>query len=299
MIVGITTTLNPDDGFERVNTEYIDCVFRAGAVPVLLPPVTPCAADSLRTAHTMLDGLDALILSGGGDIEPSIYGAARAWEQTSDVYPARDALELALAREAYARDMPCLGVCRGTQVVNVALGGTLAQDVRAAGLTDVCHRQEPPYTTATHRVLVERESLLERVFACDGDGANGANGTVGAMGTVQMQRRSIGTFQTERAAGARGIWNVPIEQSVPIEQATDSACPLRLDVNSMHHQAVGRVADALRVAARAEDGVIEAVEAPDRSFYLAVQWHPEYLPDHMPLFYALVAAAAAARDAKL
>lgn len=270
MIVGITTTLNPDDGFERVNTEYIDCVFRAGAVPVLLPSLTPDAASSAQAARTMLDGLDALILSGGGDIEPSIYGAARAWEQTSDVHPARDALELALAQEAYARDMPCLGVCRGTQVVNVALGGTLAQDVRAAGLTEARHRREPPYTATTHRVLVERESLLERVFTHEGNAAG-----------------AIGTFQTECATGSHGIW------SVPIERAADPACPLRLDVNSMHHQAVGRVADALRVAARAEDGVIEAVEAPDRSFYLAVQWHPEYLPDHMPLFYALVAAAEA------
>jgi len=99
---------------------YVAAVAGAGGLPVLLPPVGPAAAGRA------LDGLDALVLTGGADVEPSRYGAERD-AATQPPRPDRDGWEAALAAEALARDLPLLAVCRGAQVLNVALGGTLDQ----------------------------------------------------------------------------------------------------------------------------------------------------------------------------
>jgi putative glutamine amidotransferase len=102
---------------------YADAVAAAGAVPVLLPLVS---ATVERGVETALDGIHALVLSGGPDVDPSLYGRERGPE-TDEPRADRDAWESALAREAMRRGMPLLGICRGLQLLNVALGGTLIQ----------------------------------------------------------------------------------------------------------------------------------------------------------------------------
>ena len=97
---------------------YLDIVLAAGGVPVLLPPV-PQAADAL-------DRVDAVLLSGGRDVDPGRYGAA-PHPATGLPHPDRDASELTVLRRALALGLPVLGVCRGAQLLNVALGGTLHQ----------------------------------------------------------------------------------------------------------------------------------------------------------------------------
>src|SRR5262249_42621332 len=97
---------------------YADKVTAAGGVPVLLPPV--------RGVEAAVRGLDGLIISGGPDIEPSRYGELPG-PLTTVVRPERDAAEIATFRAALERNMPVLGICRGLQVMNVALGGTLVQ----------------------------------------------------------------------------------------------------------------------------------------------------------------------------
>jgi len=101
---------------------YVIEVQRAGGIALVLTP------DGYLVDHPdeLLDRVDGLILSGGGDIDPATYGAERHPE-TSLVIPERDAFELALTRRAVERDLPVLGVCRGIQVLNVAFGGTLLQ----------------------------------------------------------------------------------------------------------------------------------------------------------------------------
>jgi putative glutamine amidotransferase len=101
---------------------YIDAVQRAGGSAVILP------ADAAWVAHpdAALDLVDGLLLAGGSDIDPRTYGA-EAHPETRGTVPERDTFELALARRAIERDMPFLGVCRGMQVMNIALGGTLHQ----------------------------------------------------------------------------------------------------------------------------------------------------------------------------
>lgn len=99
--------------------DYVDSVVRAGGVPVLLPPIGDGAAE-------LVAKLDALILSGGPDVSPTRYGESHH-PRTEETRPERDAYEFALLAEALAADLPVLAICRGAQVLNAALGGTLHQ----------------------------------------------------------------------------------------------------------------------------------------------------------------------------
>jgi gamma-glutamyl-gamma-aminobutyrate hydrolase PuuD len=99
---------------------YSAAVESAGGVPMLLPPLDPARAEDA------LDGVHGLLIAGGADVDPARYGAARD-EHTGVARPDRDAWEIALAQAAIARDLPVLAICRGLQVLNVALGGDLIQ----------------------------------------------------------------------------------------------------------------------------------------------------------------------------
>lgn len=105
--------------FAMLQRTYVDAVAAAGGVPVLLPPVEHGATEAL-------DALAGLVLTGGADVDPARYGEEQHAE-TAGLRPDRDSWELDLCTEALARDLPVLGVCRGLQVMNVALGGTLTQ----------------------------------------------------------------------------------------------------------------------------------------------------------------------------
>ena len=153
-----------------------------------------------------LEGLDGLMLAGGNDVDPALYGEA-AGPLTEEPDPDRDGRESALLRAAIERDMPVLAICRGLQLVNVVLGGTLIQHVEGHSLRKL---------RDAHRVTIAAGSRLE-----------------GILGTRDYV------------------------------------------VNSRHHQCAGRIAPGLVVTAAAPDGVVEALEWPERRFVLAVQWHPE------------------------
>jgi putative glutamine amidotransferase len=101
---------------------YVDAIQAAGGLALMIPPDASTAADP----DAVLDVLDGLVLAGGADVDPAAYGAA-PHRCTTGTRPERDAAELPLARRAVARDLPLLGICRGMQVLNVALGGTLIQ----------------------------------------------------------------------------------------------------------------------------------------------------------------------------
>lgn len=120
--------------FAMLQRTYVDAVFRAGGLPILLPPVPDGAAQ-------LLDTVDALVLTGGADVDPARYGAAQH-EQTHGTRPDRDAWELALCGLALDRDLPVLAVCRGMQILNVSLGGTLTQHLPDAVGHDG-HRPRP------------------------------------------------------------------------------------------------------------------------------------------------------------
>ncbi len=230
----VPTYLGPTP-METVNRWYSQAVRDAGGIPVLLLPVDPGDVDSL------LEICDGLLLSGGDDVEPGVYGQERHPE-TQPPDPERDAFELALTRRAFATDVPLLAICRGMQVLNVALGGTLHQHVveELPGVGD--HQRRDAGEEEVHEVEVTAGSRL-----------------AGVVGT-------------------------------------------RPGVNSMHHQAVADVGPGLAAVAREPGtGVIEGIEAPGRTFCLAVQWHPEMLAQpgtaHLALFEALVSAARSSASA--
>jgi putative glutamine amidotransferase len=134
--IGLTTYREPakwgvwDEPAELLPATYSAGVRDAGAVPVLLPPGAP------DTADVALDAVHALLLAGGADVDPARYGADRHLA-TGPARPDRDEWELALARAALARDLPVLAVCRGMQVLNVALGGSLTQHLPDAVGTEL------------------------------------------------------------------------------------------------------------------------------------------------------------------
>jgi putative glutamine amidotransferase len=112
-----------DEPADLLPASYADAIQAAGGVAMLLPP---CAGDPDTAAESALDGLHGVLLAGGVDVDPARYGAARD-PNTGASRPDRDAWELALARAALRRGLPLLGVCRGMQVLDVALGGTIVQ----------------------------------------------------------------------------------------------------------------------------------------------------------------------------
>ena len=232
-VIGITTGRGVVDGNEiiRLGEVYVQAVLRAGGAPLLLPPVGKLPLE------TVLPRLDGLVLTGGGDIDPILF-AGKPHPNVYGIDPERDEMEIALVNAAVRLGLPFLAICRGIQVVNVALGGTLYTDISDQLPGALAHpwQKGAPHDYFPHTVNVEMGSRLAKLL-----------GT-----TAQVQ------------------------------------------VNSLHHQGIQRLADGLVCTATAPDGLIEAVEVTGHPFGLAVQWHPEWLPEVAPmqrLFQGLVAAA--------
>jgi putative glutamine amidotransferase len=166
--IGITCDINqrefPEEPLMRdrhhLMDAYIQAVLKSGGIPLLLPSVT-----EENDALAFLDGIDALILSGGGhDISPEAYGEKRL-PHCGPLNPKREIFELALCRGALGCDMPILGICGGMQVVNVATGGTLIQDIGAEVKGALPHKPGKGATYAFHPVEVFPSFLEETVGA--------------------------------------------------------------------------------------------------------------------------------------
>ena len=167
-VIGITGTLKEDldsvaqrplGKFVRADLDYVEGVAEAGGVPVVLPPV-----GGERTAEAVIGGLDGLLLSGGADLTPGSYGEEPTPELEVTI-PERDAFELPLLRLALMRGIPVFGICRGMQVLNVVLGGTLYQDLPSQLGRDLLkHRQQTPKWQPTHEVAVREGSWIEGVL---------------------------------------------------------------------------------------------------------------------------------------
>jgi putative glutamine amidotransferase len=234
-VIGMCTALESarwsvwDQPAVLLSRSYVDAVQRAGGLALLLPPDPQLAQEPAQA----LELIDGLLLAGGADIDPASYGQP-AHAETQDSVPERDAFEIALTRAAIDRDLPVLGICRGMQLINVALGGTLTQ-----------HLPEHLGHQEHRRVVGSFDGSDHDVDVADG--------------TLAM--RVIGSA--------------------------------RHGTKSHHHQGIDRVGDGLSISATSPfDGVIEAVELPQRAFVLGVQWHPE--ADAMsPVVGGLVEAAGA------
>jgi putative glutamine amidotransferase len=152
-VIGITTYVTPAKwGYWELEAalipqDYVRAVEEAGGRPLLVPP----AEDGIEET---LDSLDGIVFSGGSDLDPAHYGA-EAHPETRGVHEERDRAELELMKAALERDMPVLGICRGSQVLNVARGGDLVQHLPDV-VGDEKHKHDPPGAFADHDVeLVE------------------------------------------------------------------------------------------------------------------------------------------------
>jgi putative glutamine amidotransferase len=191
-------------------SDYSQAILHAGGAPLLIP-----AAHNQKSLERVLSSLHGLILSGGPDIHPRRYGE-EPLAGLGEVDETLDQMELRAAALAVEMDLPVLGICRGIQVLNVALGGTLFQDIASQVPESICHTPKADKAVNTHTARLEPGSRLHTLF------------------------------------GKHEIW-----------------------VNGKHHQAVKDLAPELRLAARARDEVVEAVEHPAKRFAVGVQWHPE------------------------
>ncbi len=232
-VIGITA--NYADDKATLAEAYYRSVLEAGGVPLLIPPYSEREALIETLSH-----IDALLLTGGADIDPRYMCEEPDYSLLHSINPARDEQELLLTLLADAHNLPILGICRGVQVLAAAFGGSVHQDIYAAlGAGLLNHDQSPVERgVATHEVIIARDSLLCRIFGSE-----------------------------------------------------------RLDVNTFHHQAVGRAPQGFRVVATSPDGVIEGIEAVDGRCIIGVQWHPESFimngdNSMMPLFRWLVGEAA-------
>jgi putative glutamine amidotransferase len=208
----IALTLDRDMDWKE--NDYLSSLVRAGFQREDIELLHPGAA---------LDGpFDGVVLGGGCDVEPSRYGEAPRPDARLELDPERDATDFELFAQAWPRGTPILGVCRGLQVINVALGGTLVQDIPTEQPSQVVHQhpdaEEEQKSRRDHTVVIQPGTRLSAI-----------------------------------------------------------ARVAEVAVNSRHHQAIGRPGRGLRIAAKAPDGLVEAVESETEPWLLAVQWHPENL----------------------
>ncbi|MFK0240714.1 gamma-glutamyl-gamma-aminobutyrate hydrolase family protein [Microbacterium sp. NPDC090281] len=230
-LIGVTTYLErAQQGVWDVRAaflpeQYLTGVTASGGIALLLPPQNPEAADAA------IAGMDGLILSGGADVAPELYGEERH-PLTDPARVDRDAWELALFRAAERRRIPVLAICRGLQLVNVARGGTLQQHL--------------PESLGT-----ERYRLGGGVFA----------------------ENDIEVADDTALAGVLGAGDVR--------------------VHSYHHQGIDRLGEGLVVAARSEDGLVQAFVDTSAGHVVGIQWHPEENAEDRRLFADLVSQARA------
>ena len=154
-LIGITTYAPDRSGAFSLPAQYVDAVRRAGGAAVLLPP-------GETRPDEIMARIDGLILAGGGDIDPSQYGGA-AHETNYMVDGSRDTMELVLAREALERHLPTLAICRGSQIVNIALGSTLTQHIPDVYGEGTLHRL-PPREPVLHEVEVSRRARVGEIM---------------------------------------------------------------------------------------------------------------------------------------
>lgn len=232
-LIGITAANDPAvPGHYILRWDYVRGIEAAGGIAVILAPTRQTPLPRI------LDRLDAVVLSGGLDVSPELYGGPDH-PTIHGTSLERDEFEAELITQALARDLPLLGICRGLQMMNIIKGGDLIQDIPSQVGTTVSHnRADRPRDAIVHPVTIDEASHLFRVIG----------------------RQTI-------------------------------------DVNSFHHQAVGRVGEGLVVTSQSADGVVEGAEIPGQRFALGIQWHPESLwslgPPFSTLFEALVSEAEA------
>lgn len=153
-VIGITCNWEEEQQEYRLRADYVRMVEQAGGIPVILPETVD--DESLAAIENLCAGF---LFSGGGDIDPLHWGDL-AGPNMGEIEPGRDRFELSLARRAFYKSKPALGICRGSQLLNVAAGGSLIQHLEGG----LCHDQNAPRHYPIHDIVVEEGSLLHSIL---------------------------------------------------------------------------------------------------------------------------------------
>lgn len=226
------------DSSISLSNRYTEAIIQAGGLPNILPSTASRAivAEYVRRS-------DGVLLTGGDDIQPHLYDKNMPPDLASKVgelEPERDTWEQLLVEEAFEQRKPLLGICRGHQMINVALGGTLIVDIPTQVPAALQHKQMDRKSDPVHEISIKPGSLFARLTGTE-----------------------------------------------------------KISVNSTHHQAIGRIAEALHVTATSSDGIVEVAELKDESrlpFFLSVQFHPERLLDRYKAFLKIFESFVTAAD---
>lgn len=221
-LIGITTRNGKDsDGhpLTALQHSYLNAIVQAGGLPVMIP--SNLLVEDFLELYSRFGGI---LFTGGGDISLDYFHGSDH-PRIGEVDDNRDFTEISLMRVAVNEGMPILGICRGAQVMNVALGGTL-------------------YT----HIYDQLEGALDHAYPGD------------------LRRTLVHPVNVDETTRSAEIFGRTL-----------------LNVNSLHHQGLKDIAPGLRAAGHAPDGLVEIVEIPDHPYAVAVQWHPEWLTDQLPM----------------
>jgi putative glutamine amidotransferase len=177
-VIGVTRCSRLDD--------YLASIERSGARPRVL--------EVSESPRTVMETVDGVLLTGGGDVDPVFYGEDRH-QTVEDAEPGRDEFEIDLARRAMEQDLPLLAICRGAQVLNVAAGGTLVQDIPSAVTTDLSHSVTEPKNCVAHDIQVAADSRLHSALG-------GAVSAACACRVNSRHHQSVGTLGQRLVASA-------------------------------------------------------------------------------------------------
>jgi putative glutamine amidotransferase len=229
-LVGITTYVTParwgswEQEAALIPAQYVQAVERAGGRPLLVPP-------SEEGIEETLDALDALIFSGGSDLSPETYGQ-EPHPETYGVVPERDAAELALLTAALERDLPVLAICRGSQVLNVALGGDLLQHLPEV-VGDEKHKHTPG-AYADHDVSIEPGTRIGTLLGEHAPVKSHHHQGFGRLGSglVETARAEDGTIEAVEDASRRFtlgvLWHPEAGEDLKLfEELVAEACEYR------------------------------------------------------------------------
>lgn len=251
-LIALTPYYNLDTGEPYMRPAYPEAILHAGGIPVVLP---------LTSEETVLQQLtaafDAFLFTGGPDIHP-FYFHEEAHARCGNISPKRDSMELLLLKLAMKAQKPILAICRGIQLLNIGLGGDIYQDIQGQRPAGSAPKTPADISLASPAASEEAPSDVPPQFPSEFPLAHSQ------------------PFAYDLPSHTVSV--SPHTLLAKLTQPDASGTPLPLKVNSMHHQAVRRLAPGLIVSGYASDGIIEAIENPDYpAFFLGLQWHPEYL----------------------